>query len=203
MNRYHKTAPWLLRCLTCYLILSCMPGALVLRAETDGNSPATNLTATMLPDFPPLSEFDVIASRPLFINSRQPGIEAAETFGADAQALRASWKLTGISITPERSIAIFKELTASKHLRLEVGMLLDGRWQLDEIAPNNVRLFSGDQEVSFVLRQPRELNPVTARQTTSPRTTITRESAPSDTTPAAAQVIPQDNSRQKQTESSD
>lgn len=200
MNRLHNNALLLLRGLTCYLILLCIPGSLILRAETADNSPATNVTAAMLPEFPPLSEFDVIISRPLFISNRQPGIEPSETFGADAQALRANWKLTGISITPERSIAIFKELKGSKHLRLEVGMLLDGRWQLDEITPINVSLFSGDQEISFVLRQPRELNPVTPRQTTSPRTTITREPAQSDTTPEAATEIPQDNSRQKQTE---
>ncbi|MBR9869156.1 MAG: hypothetical protein GYB20_14695 [Oceanospirillales bacterium] len=201
MNDCRNHALWLLRCLACCLIVLCIPGTQILWAATaDNGQPAANVTAATLPDFPPLSDFDVIISRPLFINGREPGIEPSETFGGDAQVLLASWKLTGISITPERSLAIFKELKGSKHLRLEVGMLLDGRWQVDEITPNNVSLFAGDQEVSFVLRQPRERNPATARQTTSQRTTTTSEPAQSNTAQGPATVIPQDRSRQKQTE---
>lgn len=129
----------------------------------DGDSQIANL-----PDFPPLQEFDEVMQRPLFNADRKPRLKPSGPTGGNEQALRETWKLTGVMITGERVMALFEERKGSKRLRLEVGMPLDDHWELEEVNVDGVSVISGDQLVRLELRQPREIPPVSANEQKAP-----------------------------------
>lgn len=145
----------------CVLLFLSMFSAL-LKAETESVllSPEGDRKIVQLPAFPALSQFDEVMKRPLFNVGRKPRVKPSGPTGGNEQALRETWKLTGVMITGERVMAMFQERKGSKRLRLEIGMPLDDHWQLEEVNADGVSVISGDQLVRLELRQPREMLPV-------------------------------------------
>ncbi|MEH6576279.1 MAG: hypothetical protein V7731_04305 [Amphritea sp.] len=163
---------WQVQILFVPLLLSILSFGIRAEMESDSVSgtspPDVDSQVANIPDFPPLHQFDEVIERPLFNQGRKPQAKPSAPTGGNEQALRETWKLTGITITTERVMALFSERNGSKRLRLEVDMPLDDHWQLEEIEPDGVSVVSGDQEVRLQLRQPRESLPASPASSKAP-----------------------------------
>ena len=137
-------------------------------ALTEPVVPIAKSPVSSLPELPPLHEFDQIVARTLFSVSRKPPVKIEGPSGGNKQELLETWKLTGVTITDDRALALFQERNGSKRLRLETGMPLDNRWQLEEVKSDSVIVASGDQLVEMVLRQPRDPLKTSTNETKAP-----------------------------------
>ena len=121
-----------------------------LQAETDPTG-----TSQALEPYPPLQAFNEVLQRPLF-NAQRKAAPNTATSNGDEKKLRETWKLTGITMTSDLTMALFQERNGDKRLRLETGMPLDESWQLEEITADGVSVSSGNKLIQLDLRQPRE-----------------------------------------------
>ncbi|WP_432471302.1 hypothetical protein [Amphritea sp. HPY] len=154
--------------LSAVLFLSLLSVVLTVDETSAEEAAGSNDQVVTLPEFPALSQFEEVMQRPLFNEGRKPQPKSSGPAGGNEQELRETWKLTGITIIGERVMALFQERKGDKRLRLEVGMALDDRWQLEEVNADWVSVISGDQLVRMELRQPRESLPVSPKERKTP-----------------------------------
>lgn len=128
-----------------------------------------------LPDFPSLEYFDEVTERTLFSASRKPPEKVISRGGGNEQTFRQAWKLTGVTITKDKSLALFEERNGSKRLRLEVGMAIDDRWVVSAVEADYVSIESGAKTVRLALRQPREPLVLSAENNGGSKTAITSD----------------------------
>lgn len=108
----------------------------------------------------PLADFQQMIDRPLFSTNRKPVADAeapVSDISATEQQLRDNWRLTGIVLEPERQLALFSQRNGEQHQQLEIGMLLDGQWRIERIAPDRVVLQEGERKAEFPLFDPKNL----------------------------------------------
>ena len=91
---------------------------------------------------PPAQQFNEIVERTLFEASRRPAPEEADEMPAAAAAELRDLTLTGVVITPEAKVALFRDKTPNQVIRLEPGNAF-GKWLLDEVRENGVTLRRG------------------------------------------------------------
>lgn len=121
------------------------------RTESPQPASANHGATALLPQFLPLSTYRDIVQRTLFSTARKPPAApaAAETI-ISAEQLAKQWRLTGIVLTKEDTIAIVQRQRDKQTLRLEIGMSLEG-WTLDAIGPANVTLETGTNTMTLEL----------------------------------------------------
>lgn len=121
------------------------------RIESSKPELADLSSTTFLPKFLSLSTYSDVIQRTLFLAARKPPAAqaAAETI-ISAEQLAKQWRLTGIVLTKEDTIAILQRQRDKQALRLEIGMSLEG-WTLDAIGPTNVALVTGTNTVTLEL----------------------------------------------------
>lgn len=87
----------------------------------------------------PQSTYNETVERSLFSLERKPK-EAVQTSGAVAKGnVSEAWLLAGVVKSGDQSYALFSEKQGQRHLKLEVGMLLD-QWKIESISANQVGL---------------------------------------------------------------
>jgi hypothetical protein len=90
----------------------------------------------------PLSRYDEIIARPLFLASRRPA-EVLDTVGQQKPGDDAVFSLLGVVMTPERMMALLQVDKSGKIARLRVGETVEG-WQLESVQATSVLLRRGD-----------------------------------------------------------
>lgn len=104
--------------------------------------------------FPPLRQYAEVVERPLFEVSRRPPPPEAKATSVAAKELR-QLILTGVVITPDKNLAIFRDKNPSDIMRLEQGMAVD-EWSLDEIRADGVTFRKGAATHELLLHEEKD-----------------------------------------------
>lgn len=91
------------------------------------------------------SEFDEVATRPLFVWNRKPLAINNDTPVTETQAgsLESRWELSGVITIGEINYAYFTPLDGKERIRLEEGMYFED-WKVQSILPEEVVLSPGE-----------------------------------------------------------
>lgn len=128
--------------------------------DTPPMSPPVGTSAIPLSGMPkrPVSSFDTIAARPLFLKSRRPAPPkplpaAAPDQGEPPTAPPLAATLLGVVVSPNVRSAIVR-LASGKNVTVAEGEILDG-WELKHVTPESARFErkSGVAELTFPIRQ--------------------------------------------------
>ncbi len=108
---------------------------------------ASNTLATAVYSAPGIEVFDEILDRPMFIEGREPPQETDNAQAPTTAAKPAHFNLLleGVAITPETRVAVVREISTKKLLRLAEGTEHQG-WKLEHVSTAGVT-FTQDQEV--------------------------------------------------------
>ena len=128
------------------------------RAPLAGLQPAVQEVALeeirLAPDYPPPGPGPDLAettARPLFNASRRPLPGATLAGSAGASALpHGRYTLTGVSIAPDKRVALLRDATTSKTVRVEQGKELSGIL-VESVTANKVTLKLGDEREDIAL----------------------------------------------------
>lgn len=90
----------------------------------------------------PLSQYDEIIERPLFLNNRRPPEVLPETAQGQPDE-SGELRLLGVILTPERMLALLQFDGSDKATRLKIGEKAAG-WQLEAISAGSVLLRKGE-----------------------------------------------------------
>jgi general secretion pathway protein N len=148
--------------LTPYLLVVCVLLAGILALESrnlvqsqDGASPGTrpavNHVARANYAVPVIAVFSEITERPLFREGRQPPPEPQKPAVAKAKLTPLRLHLEGVAITPEASIALVRDLSNNKILRLSKGMQHQG-WEVTAITTDGATFQRGEQSEELALK---------------------------------------------------
>ena len=123
--------------------------------DADGEVPlATGDAALQGLELGPLSDYQVINTRPVFNESRMPEASLDGPVITDVGPLNGPTdppevRLTGVVITPEQRLVTLSPTGEGKPLVAREGMVLDGEyvgWTVSEVQPRGVRLESSEGE---------------------------------------------------------
>ncbi|MDH3639909.1 MAG: hypothetical protein OES09_15820 [Gammaproteobacteria bacterium] len=92
---------------------------------------------------PPLTAFNDIAERPLFVQTRRPPAPAGADEVGSKNNPAPQWNLVGTAITSENRAALLFDTRNNKFLVMSAGMG-DAGWELAEIEPEGVVLQNGE-----------------------------------------------------------
>jgi len=99
---------------------------------------------------PRIATFSEIIERPLFSKDRTPPPEPKIIPAAAAKVLPLRLQLEGVAITPEAKIAVIRDLSNNKMLRLEKGMKHQG-WDLISVTATGATFKRGEQSQVITL----------------------------------------------------
>jgi hypothetical protein len=101
---------------------------------------------------PPISAYNEVTRRPLFEEDRRQIVASTgrDNKSAAARKFASNWRLTGVAIGEERSVAILENTRSGEVLSLATGDSNDG-WAIDHIDSNRVVIRSGVNSQEFVL----------------------------------------------------
>lgn len=109
--------------------------------------------------FAPIDRYEEIVRRPLFNETRRPQADASQALAADAPSGRddasAALSLSGIAITPQKTLALIEDARHGRVLRLELGASVGG-WRLERIDADRVTLRHDDTRRELVLYEHEE-----------------------------------------------
>ncbi|HEX2245832.1 MAG TPA: hypothetical protein VHH94_06075 [Gammaproteobacteria bacterium] len=90
---------------------------------------------------PPLSQFQAIVERPLFLQSRRPipGATTETSPAASKETRLNQYSLTAVVIVPDKRLALLRSTTDKKIHKIEEGQDLQG-WKLKEIKDESALL---------------------------------------------------------------
>jgi hypothetical protein len=120
------------------------PGALATPpAPVPGKAPRAEADFSL----PPLSHYQVIAERPLFLKSRQPAPKDAGTTDTPAasEGQLSQFALTAVVIAPEQRFAILRAQAEGKLSRVASGQEFQG-WTLRDVDGDGVVFARSDKE---------------------------------------------------------
>ena len=100
---------------------------------------------------PAISVFSETTERPLFMNGREPPPEPEAAPAVVAVKTPLRLQLEGVAITPEASIAVVRDLSTNKILRLGEGMKHKG-WEVTSVTATGVTLQYGKQSQELNLK---------------------------------------------------
>jgi hypothetical protein len=150
--------------LVCALLLAILVSELLFPPSPSVITPEASRTPqSPLPvkkdDFslPPLSQFQAIVERPLFLQSRRPIPGATtETSPTVSKETRLNqYSLTAVVIVPDKRLALLRSTTDKKIHKIEEGQDLQG-WKLKEIKDDSVlfQQVSESQELRLQRKTP-------------------------------------------------
>ena len=92
-------------------------------------------------EFPPITTYQEIVSRPLFTNTRRPNIPEEITVKVDVSRKIASeqYLLSAVVITKNKRIALIQSNRIKEPQKVALGEILDG-WILSDIQPRQITL---------------------------------------------------------------
>lgn len=139
------------------------------REPLAGLQPAVQAAALeeirLAPEYaPPGADQELAATtaRPLFNASRRPLPGGAQAGSAGANALHSGrYALTGVSISPELSVALLREVATNKTVRVERNKELNGS-VLESVTPTSVTLKQGAERLEIPLNIAPATNVATA-----------------------------------------
>jgi len=101
---------------------------------------------------PPISAYNEVTRRLLFEADRRQIVKSTvrDDRSASARKFASNWRLTGVAIGEERSVAILENTRSGEVLSLATGDSSDG-WSIDHIDSNRVVVRSGVDRQEFVL----------------------------------------------------
>lgn len=127
---------------------------------------------------PPLQQYSEIVERTLFDASRRSPPEEPDEMPAAAAAELRDLTLTGVVITPETKVALFRDKTPTQVVRLEPGGAF-GKWLLVDVRHDGVTMRRGTTTRDLLLYEGDD-----------PLRSKTAAQAPAAQSPAAAQSPP-------------
>jgi len=97
-------------------------------------------------EFPPITTYQEIVSRPLFTNTRRPDIPEEITVKVDVSRKIASeqYLLSAVVITKNKRIALIQSNRIKEPQKVALGEILDG-WILSDIQPRQITLESNGE----------------------------------------------------------
>ena len=171
-----------------WLLWPSQPNQLNENSPVAVNEEATQAEITSVNGFtlPPLSEFDSIKERPIFIDGRRPlpttTVVQEETTRPSSRGVSAQppkMNLSAILIINNEPMVLLRNPPKGSSSRLKVGDEFQG-WQVTKITPDRVTLKQSGRSEDFPLRSYKEVplprvtkakkrRPVTKRRTRQPR----------------------------------
>lgn len=147
--------------LTPYLLAVCvlLTGILVLetrnmvqlQSDTSPEArPAAGPIARQNFTAPGIAAFNEITERPLFMEGREPPPEPKVAAAAAVKLTPLRLHLEGVAITPEASIAVVRDLSSNKILRLGKGMKHQG-WEVAAVTATGATFKQGEQSQELTL----------------------------------------------------
>ena len=99
---------------------------------------------------PGIAAFSEVTDRPLFREGRQPPPEQKKAPKVAAKLSPLRVQLEGVAMTPTEKIAVIRDLSSNKILRLEEGMKHQG-WELTSITAGRATFKHGETSHEFKL----------------------------------------------------
>jgi len=122
---------------------------------------------------PPLSKYEEIVSRPLFLADRRPPPATPETPAVPVAQQEATLLLVGVMLSPEGQRALVHLKEENRLVRLQVGESAGG-WKLESLTPESATLRQGGETLELRLERNRKDGPPpppqAAPRTPQPRT---------------------------------
>jgi len=140
---------------------------------------------------PPLSKYEEIISRPLFLADRRPPPAMPESPAEPVAEQEATLLLVGVMLSPEGQRALVHLKEENRLVRLQVGESAGG-WKLEAITPDSATLSQGEDTLKLQLERNRKDGPPPPSQA-APRT----PPPPRTARPAPAASQPQQAPAQK------
>lgn len=148
--------------LTPYLLAVCalLTGILVLETRSmvqiqSGTSPETRPAVGQIArenfTVPGIAAFNEITERPLFSAGREPPPEPKAEPVATAKLSPLRLRLEGVAITPGASIAVVRDLSNNKILRLGKGMKHQG-WEVASVTATGATFKQGELSQELTLK---------------------------------------------------
>ena len=148
--------------LTPYLLVACvlLAGILTLEnhnmVQTQNNTspkarPAVDRISRDNFTAPGIATLSEITERPLFREGREPPPEPKKAPVAAAKLSPLRLQLEGVAITPAASIAVVRDLSSNKMLRLAKGMKHQG-WEVASVTATDVTFKRGEQSQALTLK---------------------------------------------------
>lgn len=100
---------------------------------------------------PPINQFNEVTRRPLFEPDRQQVATAQATAsGAQANEFDGEWRLTGVVLGEQRSVAILEHRKSGETVSLIAGQTNRG-WEIEDIDSNELTIRNGQTVREFEL----------------------------------------------------
>jgi hypothetical protein len=131
--------------------LSGQDEALTVRVDQPATAPDAALTRSRYAA-PQFEAFSEILERPLFSEGRTPPEQPSDqqSSAGPIQQTPLAMRLEGVALTPVAKVAIVRDITSNKLLRLEEGAIHQG-WRLESVQATSATLKRGEQTRELIL----------------------------------------------------